>query len=374
MKIIETIKVRHQFKFKSREAIFLGAIQMFQTEPIIYLQSLGTPLFTFLMILITTMGSPSFIIVILFLTIFGVDFKKGFLLLQQLLWTSLVADIFKILVSFPRPDFVDNRVHNLEFGIKNTSPFGGNEPKSIFAVPDKQILTAFRLQEAFTTDPGFPSGHVALTISLWGGSATVFKNKIIRLLTPFMIVIVAFSRVYLGRHFIGDVLGGTILGLTFLIVFTHFLKSSLSDDFFKKENFELTFRRQNLLFYCFMFIIPIIFIALSLVDANVAGLLLGMNVAYLLIIRKEIPDDTGSIAKRTARVLITLLLFEVVSYLLGFWFKTVGTANNLQFTMVFLKNFIPATTTYFSVAVCSKLNLYRRNKKRKDHNIQTLLY
>lgn len=348
---------------------------MFQTEPIIYLQSLGTPLFTFFMILITTIGSPSFLIAIFFLIIFGVNFKKGFLLLQLLLWTTLVTDIFKILVSFPRPDFVDNRVHNLEFGINNTSPFSGNEPKSIFALPDKQILTTFHLQEANTTDLfGFPSGHVALTTSLWGGSATVFKNNIIRLLTPIMIVAVALSRVYLGRHFVGDVLGGAILGLISLIVFTHFLKSSLINDFFKKENFELAFKRQNLIFYCFMFVIPIIFIALSLVDANVAGLFLGMNVAYLLIIRRGIPDDTGNIVQRSARVFIAFLLFEVANHLLDLFFEATGMTNNLQFTIVFLENFIPAITIWISVAVCSKLDLYRIDKDRKDHNIQKLPY
>ena len=35
---------------------------MFQTEPIIYLQSHGTPWFTFLMILMTTLGSSSFLV------------------------------------------------------------------------------------------------------------------------------------------------------------------------------------------------------------------------------------------------------------------------------------------------------------------------
>ena len=158
---------------------------MFQTEPIIYLQSLGTQWFTFLMILITTMGSSSFLVAIIVIAIFGVDFKKGFLLFQLLLWTGLVTEILKILVAFPRPDFVDNRVFNLESGIKNTSPFNGNGSEGIFALPDKQILKAFRLQEAFTLSPfGFPSGHVALTTALWGGIATVFNNRIIRILTP----------------------------------------------------------------------------------------------------------------------------------------------------------------------------------------------
>ena len=336
---------------------------MFQTELIVYLQSLGTPWFTFLMIMITTMGSSAFLVTIIVIAIFGVDFKKGFLLFQLLLWTGLVTEILKILVAFPRPDFIDNRVFNLEFGTKNTSPFIGNEPKGIFALPDKQVIKAFRLQEAFTLSPfGFPSGHVALTTALWGGTATVFNNRIIRILTPFVIIGMAFSRVYLGRHFIEDVLGGAIVGLIFLVLFTHFLKSSLKDDLFKKESFELAFRRQNLLFYCFMFVIPIIFIALSLISADVAGVFLGTNVAYVLIIRKGIPDDTGSVAQRATRVFIALLLLAVSSLILDFWFKTTGTTNYLQFTLIgFLKTFIRATTIWASVSICTKLDLYRRD-------------
>ena len=113
---------------------------MFQTEPIIYLQSLGNEWFTFLMILITTMGSSSFLIAITIITTFGVDFKKGFLLYQLLLWTGMITEVLKALIAFPRPDFVDNRVHNLESGMKNTSPFNGNGPEGIIKLPDAQIL------------------------------------------------------------------------------------------------------------------------------------------------------------------------------------------------------------------------------------------
>jgi membrane-associated phospholipid phosphatase len=333
---------------------------MFQTEPIIYLQSLGTPWFTFLMILITTLGSSAFLAALIIIITFGLDFRRGVLLFQLLLWTGLVTEIMKMLVSFPRPDFVDNRVQNLEFGTKNTSPFKGNEPGGIFALPDKQIVNAFRLQEGFTYSPfGFPSGHVALTTALWGGSATVFKNRMLGMLTPFMIVVIAFSRVYLGRHFIGDVLGGAIVGLVLLFVFTRFLKSSLRDDFFKKESFKLAFRSQNILFYSFMFGIPILFTALSLVSANVVGMYLGTNIAYLLIIQKGIPEDTGSTAQRSARVFIALLLFGVTSLILNFWIKTPVTINYLQFTLIgFLKAFIPASTVWASVIVCKKLDLY----------------
>ena len=338
---------------------------MFQTEPIIYLQSLGNEWFTFLMILITTMGSSSFLIAITIITTFGVDFKKGFLLYQLLLWTGMITEVLKALIAFPRPDFVDNRVHNLESGMKNTSPFNGNGPEGIIKLPDKEVLKAFRLQEAFTSSPfGFPSGHVSITTALWGGSAIIFNSRIIKRLTPFMIVIVAFSRMYLGRHFLGDVLGGVTLGLILLIIFAQFLKSPLKDDFFKKENFELTLKRRNLLFYSFMFVIPILFTALSLVSSDIAGLFLGTNIAYFLIIREETPNDAGSTAQRASRVFIALLLFGASSLILDAMFKTSGTINYLHFTLIeFLKTFIPGLTIWISVAVCTKLGLYRREKE-----------
>jgi membrane-associated phospholipid phosphatase len=337
---------------------------MFQTEPIIYLQSHGTPWFTFLMILITNLGSFAFLVTITVIITFGIDFKRGFLLFQLLIWTSLVTEMFKLLVAFPRPDFVDNRVLNLEYGVKNTSPIQGNVHRGIIELPDKQVLKAFRLQEALNFSSfGFPSGHVSLTTALWGGSAAIFDSKKARLFTPFIILIIAFSRIYLGRHFIGDVLGGAIVGLIFLFLFTRFLKSSFQDDFFKKECFDFSLKRRNLLFYLVIFVIPILLTALSLVSDTLAGLYFGTNIAYILIMRKGIPDDTGSPAQRTARVFIALLLFGISSFILDFWFEPVEVINSLQFTLTgFLKAFIPASTVWLSVVICTKFGLYKREK------------
>ncbi len=344
---------------------------MFQTEPILYLQSLGNEYFTFLMVLITTMGSAPFLIAILVAIIFGVDFKKGFLLFQLLLWTGLVTTVIKILVAFPRPDFVDKRVVNLQSGIKNTSPFNGSGSEGIFELPDKEVLKAFRhqealrLQEAFISSPfGFPSGHVALTTAFLGGSAYIFNSRFLTRITPLIIVIMSFSRMYLGRHFLGDVLGGAMIGLIFVTAFTLFLKSSLKDDIFKKENFELTFRPKNLLFYSFMFVIPILLTALSLVTADITGLFIGTNLAYILILRKGIPDDTGSAAQRATRVLIALMIFGAAGFILEVEFQTAGTISYLQFTLIeFFKTFIPSFTIWISVAICTKLDLYRRDKE-----------
>lgn len=116
-----------------------------------------------------------------------------------------------------------------------------------------------------------------------------------------------------------------------------------------------------------MWVNYIIFMALSPVSSDVAGLFLGANVAYLLITRKRIPDNTGSPTQRATRVFIALLLLGVSSLILDFWFKTAGTTNYFQFMLIgFLKTFTPASTIWVSVAVCTKLDLYRRDKVPKS--------
>lgn len=310
------------------------------------------------------MGSAAFFAGIIIITTFGIDFKKGFLLFQLLLWTALITETFKALIAFPRPDFVDSRVLNLEDGIKNTSPFSGNGETGFFKVPDREVLEAFRLQEPLPNSPfGFPSGHVALTTVLWGGTSSVFNSRTISRLAPAAVLLVAFSRIYLGRHFLGDLLGGAVLGLIILVTFTSFLKSPLKDDLFNMENFEPVFRQKNLFFYSIMFVVPVLLTTLSLVSGEVAGFLLGTNTAYLLIIRKGLPKDTGDAGQRATRVFIALMLFGVSTLVLDVGFVTVGTASYPGVTLIeFLKAFIPALTIWVSAAICTKLDLYGRDE------------
>lgn len=333
---------------------------MFDTEPIIYLQSLGTPLFTYFMILITKTGSYPFLIAITIMVMFGIDFKRGFLLLQLLLWTGLIAEALKMIIAFPRPDFVDNRVLNLEYGIKNTSPFTGSTSRNFFSLPKKEVLTAFRLQDTLMHSPfGFPSGHTALTAASWGGAGLVFRNRMIKMLTPLMIVLIAFSRVYLGRHFIADVLGGAITGIMALMIFAYLLKRSLKDELFEKKSFSFVFRRQNVLFYSFMIFIPVILTVLSIVPSDLAGLLLGVNVAFIFIIRKGIPDDAGTGLQRVIRAFTAIMLFGLTYLILDSLFVSAGTGNYLRFTpQGFLTGFIPALTLWVSAVFCMELGLY----------------
>ncbi|NID13627.1 phosphatase PAP2 family protein [Fibrivirga algicola] len=84
------------------------------------------------------------------------------------------------------------------------------------------------LQVAYYPETGysFPSGHSATAMILYGllaywlirGQRSVTRRVGIGVAAVGLILMVGFSRIYLGVHFLSDVLGGYLLGLCWLIV------------------------------------------------------------------------------------------------------------------------------------------------------------
>ena len=47
---------------------------------------------------------------------------------------------------------------------------------------------------------------------MWGGLAVLFRKRGLAWLAPLFVALIAFTRMYLGVHFLADVLGGILLG------------------------------------------------------------------------------------------------------------------------------------------------------------------
>ncbi|MBI5793747.1 LssY C-terminal domain-containing protein [Candidatus Uhrbacteria bacterium] len=72
----------------------------------------------------------------------------------------------------------------------------------------------------------FPSGHATVAVVFWGFLAYLvwrtIRNRSVRLnmifLSTVIILLIGFSRLYLGVHYLSDVLGGYLLGMIWLII------------------------------------------------------------------------------------------------------------------------------------------------------------
>jgi membrane-associated phospholipid phosphatase len=66
---------------------------------------------------------------------------------------------------------------------------------------------------------GLPSGHTQKAVAVWATLATTFRKTWLWVLSIFMILMIALSRIYLGVHFLSDVLAGLAISILFLILY-----------------------------------------------------------------------------------------------------------------------------------------------------------
>ena len=77
----------------------------------------------------------------------------------------------------------------------------------------------FKIVEAARDGAGgysFPSGHTNNAVSIFGSLAVLYRKKTARVLCVLAVILVGFSRMYLGVHYPSDVLGGLVCGLILL--------------------------------------------------------------------------------------------------------------------------------------------------------------
>ncbi len=66
-----------------------------------------------------------------------------------------------------------------------------------------------------TSGPGFPSGHAQLSVTFWGYAAWWLSRRWFWAVALLVVALISLSRLYLGMHFLVDVVGGLAIGAVY---------------------------------------------------------------------------------------------------------------------------------------------------------------
>lgn len=334
---------------------------MFQTELIKFLQSFATDWVTDFMLFVSRLGYSSFYIPMVILIIFGVNFRKGFLLTQMLLWVGILTDLLKNAFALPRPADVDSAVKLLKEGVPNPTPFTDMGGTGFWNLPDPEAIRLYRSQPDWSF--GLPSGHVSGTTTFWGGLSLLFQRTAVRATAVVVIILMPVSRMYLGRHFLADVLAGFLLAAAILASgYRLFIGARAPGRLLDIIRVHLKMNGSTVLFLAYSLLIPVVLLMLSpMVEPEDVGRLFGLNAAFVLLATRGLPNDSGTLLKRAGRVLVALALYLSVGWLVGLVIE-VSALNEDSLWVEFLSAAVPAFIVFWGgVRVSLGIGLYTKS-------------
>lgn len=162
----------------------MDALHQLEILWILIIQNIGTWVAP-AMRLISMLGHEDFYILVMPMLYWCLDTTLGFRLAVMLLVGNTINSALKLTLYTPRPYWFDTRIK------------------------------AFTGESSF----GMPSGHAQNAAGLWGLMAYSTRQAWLRALLILVIFLIGFSRVFLGVHFISDVLLGWLIGGIMLWLF-----------------------------------------------------------------------------------------------------------------------------------------------------------
>ncbi|MCP5053217.1 MAG: phosphatase PAP2 family protein, partial [bacterium] len=214
-------------------------------------------------------------------------------------------------------------------------------------------------------------GHTSTAVAVWGSIYLYFarwtelipalagkknrggkeKKQWGHMVAIVFLITIPFSRMYLGRHFLGDVLGGYLLGFAILLLFYQgvYRNEPLMAFLFEKALY-LRLNWKTMVTAIYFVLTPFLLLLLPLdpwqpkMKITLTALLLGMNLAFLLLWKRGLPKETGTFRQRALRTILGLFFFAAMVAL----FKGIAlllftnepmTARFIRLTFIFFFSF-----------------------------------
>lgn len=162
-----------------------------QMDFLVFLQNIrigSSIIFDKLFLLITIFGEIWLPTLTCALIYWCIDFRIGIYLLSLISFNRFFTHFLKMIACVYRPWVLDSRIHPSELAIPYAKGYS------------------------------FPSGHSAMSSSVFGGIAYIFnKHKFLSFALICLVLLIGFSRLWLGVHSPQDVICGLLIG--FVLVF-----------------------------------------------------------------------------------------------------------------------------------------------------------
>jgi membrane-associated phospholipid phosphatase len=238
---------------------------------------------------------------------FGWRLRLGVTLILAIVFADAMTVVAKSAFASPRPHAVDARVRTLGAFESSLPPMATGT-----SVP--------------ADDFGFPSGHVATTAA-WALGLAWSRRKPWQLGTAAIwIALVALSRMYLGRHFPADVIGGLVVGVAGLAVARLELPPAAAGVS------TLTAGARTALGVSLLVVVALTARSGAGLGAHDAGRFCGLMGAALMLMHTRALDDSVPPATRMARIALALVLLGVALWS-STWTITTGPGLAVMSTM-----------------------------------------
>lgn len=299
---------------------------MFSTETIHFLQGFDQAVIFWLMWFFSFLGSTPMITTLCLAIAFGLDLKRGLVIINIVAWTTFTVFMIKVQVDQPRPSDVDPGLSTEQLMMKENL-YGKKAAGDFFKSYSIELVDHSR-NDRFARF-GFPSLHVAAQCSFWLSFLLLFRKRWILNLGVSIVILTSLSRLYFAHHFPVDVLGGFLIGFTLPLIFLYFVRKTRYLKMQAHDNLSLSF------FWLPWLVMPF---AAYLPYWQMASTL-GLNMAVIFIVqRRNFPVFHVITWKRVLAALLVLALFLGTYYLN----KSVHFTNSkvIDFFIITLMNFL----------------------------------
>ena len=170
--------------------MFLTALAATQDAEIALLQQLAKlrfPLLNWLMQIITYLGEETVFMVVAIVLFWCVDKWKGYFILSVGFAGTIFNQFLKLVFRVPRPWTYD---------------------ESLIVPSAREGASGY----------SFPSGHTQNAVGTYGGIARGTKRKWLAVVCLVLMVLIGFSRMYLGAHYPSDVLVALLIGAALVLI------------------------------------------------------------------------------------------------------------------------------------------------------------